>query len=134
MPAPGAQCHGRLTAAITLGTDDDPWMPSDAEAGLRAVPAGDTPLIDAGVALLELEPRALLLSAVKPAISDDGVIVRVLNPTDGRLEARLRLARAPTSAAMVRLDETPSADGVGTVGGVIAFDVPPHALRSVLIR
>jgi mannosylglycerate hydrolase len=134
MPAPGAQGHGPLVARLVLARDNDPTAARDAELGLRAVPAGDAPLIDSGVALLELAPRALVLSAVKPAQDGDGLIVRVLNPTDRGLEADLRLARPITSASVVRLDETPTDDPVRVAGQSIAFDVPPHALRTILVR
>ena len=132
MPAPGAQCHGPLAARLVLGRDDDPSIAQDAELGLRAVPAGDTPLLDPDVALLELAPRDLVLSAVKPAGDGTGVVVRVLNPTDHTLRAQLRLGRPPRSVSAIRLDETPADHDISVVDGVLAFDVPAHALRSVL--
>ncbi|MCU1460276.1 MAG: glycoside hydrolase, family 38 [Acidimicrobiales bacterium] len=134
MPAPGAQCHGRLVARLVLATDADPSIAHDAELGLRAVPAGDAPLLEPGVSILELAPRGLTLSAVKPAGDGRGLIVRVLNPTDESLEAHLRLAGATPSVSAVRLDETPSSDSIRIVDGSVNFAVPPHALRSVLVR
>jgi alpha-mannosidase len=101
---------------------------------LRAVPVGDTPLLEPDVSLLTLAPHELELTTVKPANDDDGVIVRVLNPTDGLLEARLRVAWQPSSAIAVRLDETPTDDDVRMSGGTVAFDVPAHALRAVHLR
>jgi len=74
------------------------------------------------------------LTTVKPADDDNGVIVRVLNPTDAALEAHLRVAWTPTSATAVRLDETPTDDQVRVSDGAVSFDVPPHALRTVLLR
>ena len=108
MPAPGAQCHGPLVARLTLAADTDPSIARDAELELRAVAAGDTPLVGPGVALLELTARTLMLSAIKPPLDGDGVIVRVLNPTDRGIGAHLRLAQPVTSASVVRLDETPT--------------------------
>ena len=132
MPAPGAQCHGPLVARLILATDADPSIAHDAELGLRAVPAGDAPLLDPDIALLELAPRELSLSALKPANDGNGFVVRVLNPTDHELKAHLRLAQPTTSVTPVRLDETASGDRIQIVDGSVAFDVPPHALRSVL--
>jgi len=133
MPAPGAQCRGRLVARLVLARDTDPSVAHDAELGLRAVPAGDAPLVEAGVALLELAPRALVLSALKPALAGDGVIVRVLNPTHETLEANLRFPVPPTSVRMVRLDETPTAESARVSDESVVFVVPPHALRSALV-
>jgi alpha-mannosidase len=134
MPAPGAQCHGPLVARLVLSRDDDPSIAHDVELGLRAVPAGDAPLVDPDAALLELAPRQLLLSAVKPASDGTGVVVRVLNPTEHTLQAQLRLAGPPASVSAVRLDETPADHDIDVVGGSLTFDVPAHALRSVLAR
>src|SRR5439155_22798232 len=75
MPAPGAQCHGPLVARLILATDADPSIAHDAELGLRAVPAGDAPLLDPDIALLELAPRELSLSALKPANDGNGFVV-----------------------------------------------------------
>jgi alpha-mannosidase len=134
MPAPGAQCRGPLVARLVLAPDVDPSIAHDAELGLRAVPAGDTPLRDPGVALLELTPRELTLSALKPASNGHGLIVRVLNPTDHGVQAQLCLARQPISVSAVRLDETPTDHRINLVNGSVTFDMPPHALRSVLMR
>jgi mannosylglycerate hydrolase len=134
MPVPGAQCRGRLGAHLILASDADLSIARDAELGLRAVPAGDAPLLDPGVALLELSPLSLTLSAVKPASDGNGLIVRVLNPTDQRLEAHLQLAKSTVSATAVRLDETPTTDPILAEDGTVSFEVQPHALRSVLVR
>jgi hypothetical protein len=134
MPAPGAQCHGALSARLVIAREVDRSIARDAELGFRAVPVGDTPLLEPDVSLLTLAPLELELSAVKPANDDDGVIVRVLNPTDGLLEARLRVAWQPSSATAVRLDETPTDDDVRMSDSTVAFDVPAHALRAVHLR
>jgi hypothetical protein len=133
MPAPGAQCRGPLGARLVLAADTDQTIALDAELGLRAVPAGDTPLLSPGVALLELSPRPLSLSAIKPATDGQGLIVRVLNPTDECLEAHLRFAKPSVSVVAVRLDETPTGELIDVVDGTVTFDMPPHALQSLLV-
>src|SRR5262249_52310195 len=95
MPAPGAQCHGRASARLVLASDADLSIARDAELGFRAVPAGDDPLLGPGLSLLHLTPRELELTTVKHVDDGDGVIIRVLNPTDGALEAQLRVAWPP---------------------------------------
>jgi hypothetical protein len=71
---------------------------------------------------------------VKAASDGHGLIVRVLNPTDYGLGAHLRLRGPTTSVSAVRLDETLTGDSIQIVDGSARFDVPPHALRSVLVR
>jgi hypothetical protein len=134
MPAPGAQCHGALVARVVLARDNDPSVARDAELGLRAVPASEAPLLDAGVALLELTPRTVVLSALKPAQDGDGLIVRILNPTDRGLEAHLHLAIPATAVSVVGLDETPTGEASRIADRTITIDVPPHALRTLLLQ
>jgi hypothetical protein len=131
---PGAQCPGRLEARLSLYAGLDPAAARDAELPLRAVPAGDAPLAPEGRALLALEPRALVLSAVKPAEQEEGLVVRVLNPTDAAHEATLRLGFPFARVEAVRLDEAPTGDAVTRAGETLRFTVPPHALRSVRVR
>jgi len=137
---PGAQCLGAVEARLSLLPGLDPRAARDAETGLQAVTAGPAPRAQAGRALLALEPRELLLSALKPAEPDaaapgDGaLVVRVLNPTDRALEATLRPGFAFARAAPVRLDETPVDLPLVRDGDVLRFSVPPHALRSLRIE
>jgi len=130
---PGAQCPGRLAARLSLCAGLDPAAARDAELSLRAVPAGDAPLLAPGQPVLALEPRALLLSALKPAETGAGLVVRVLNPTDAPLEAALRLGFPFARAEPVRFDEAPAAGALTREADLLRFAVPPHALRSVRI-
>ena len=75
-----------------------------------------------------------MLSALKPASVGEGLIARVLNPTDEPVDARLRLGFEPAAVSAVRLDETQCADPVEHSGRVITFAVPPHALRTLARR
>ncbi len=133
MPVPGAQCPGVLEARLSLLAGCDPAAARDAELGLRGLLAGPAPLLAPGVALLSLSPPDLLLSACKPAESGDGLVVRVLNPTDAPRTAVLRLGFPVRAATAVRLDEEAAADDVAAGADVVRFDVPPRALRSVLL-
>jgi len=131
---PGAQCPGELTARLHLFAGLDPAAARDAELPLRAVPCGEAPLVAEGAALLALAPRTLVLSALKPAESGPGLVVRVLNPTGAACEAELRLGLPFERAEAVRLDETPCAGPLTRDGDTLRFPVPPHALRSVRIE
>jgi mannosylglycerate hydrolase len=134
MQTPGAQMLGPLAARLSLFAGYDPDAARAAELGLRGVLGGPAPLLADGRALLALEPRGLLLSACKPAEEGDGVVVRVLNPSDAGSTARLRVGFPITSASSLRLDEEPAAHAVTLDGDTVRFDVPARALRTVLLR
>ncbi|HEY8514039.1 MAG TPA: glycosyl hydrolase-related protein [Candidatus Binatia bacterium] len=133
VPTPGAQCLGAIEARLHLVAGLDPAAAHDAEVGLRAVGAGSAPLAPEGVALLEVEPGALVLSALKPAERERGVVLRLLNPTDAEHEARVRLGFPVSRALAVRLDETSCEQPVELRGRELCLRVPAHALRSVLL-
>jgi len=134
VPTPGAQCLGRIEARLSLVPDGDARAARDAEIGLRAVAAGDAPLAPAGRPLLEVEPHALVVSALKPAEDDHGIVLRLLNPTDTPLTANVRIGFAAREAVPVRLDETAVGPSFAVSDGVVAFEVPAHALRSLCLR
>ena len=132
VPTPGAQCLEAIEARLALLPGVDARAVRDAELGLRAVAAGPAPLVPPGAALLTVEPRALVVSALKPAEDGRGVVLRVLNPTDDPLEARVEVGLPSAAVEAVRLDETPAAgEIVRRDGRLLRFAVPPHALRSL---
>jgi mannosylglycerate hydrolase len=131
MMAPGAQTQGRVAATVTLARS-----PADvhaAEIGLCGVLGGDAPLLAADTSLLELHARHCVLSACKPAQDGDGVVVRVLNPTDASEPARLRFGLDVRRVDPVGLDEEPGEHVVSHHGREVELPVPPHALRSVRV-
>jgi mannosylglycerate hydrolase len=132
MPAPGAQVLGRLEAMITIAAS-----PADARAGeigMRGVLGGDTPLLDAGTSLLTLDARATELSACKPAVHGDAMVVRVLNPSDEPDDVVLHFADGITDATLLRLDETPVDGQLSHDAHAVRLTVPPHALRSIRVQ
>lgn len=134
VPTPGAQCQETIEARVSLLGHADARAARDAELGLWAVAAGRTPLVQPGISLLTVEPRALVVSALKPADDGDGIVLRLLNPTDTARLARVRFGFAVAGSEAVRLDETPAAGEIRRDGEWLTFDVPPHALRSVRVR
>ena len=134
LEVPGAQMLGPLIAHLSLFAGCDPAAARAAELGLRGVFAGPAPLLADGASLIALAPATLVLSALKPAEQGEGIVVRVLNPTDAAARARLHVGFPVSAAAAVRLDEEPAEHAVQRDGEHIEFDVPPHSLRSVLLR
>jgi mannosylglycerate hydrolase len=134
LPTPGAQCIRTTRARLWLMGTSSARAARDAELGLLATATGPRPLVDEGAPLLSIEPREILLSALKPAEDGDGCVVRLLNPTDDDHDAFVRLGFDARAATSVRLDESPT-DGVVTFDGrTIRVTVPAHSLRSVRIR
>ena len=133
LPTPGAQCLQPIEAELALLPGFDPMAARDAELPLRAVAAGDTPSVEAGVPLLELEPGSLVLSALKPAEATEGAVLRLLNPTDDALVARVRLGFPLARAELVRLDETPTGQSVSIENTELRLELAPKTLQSVLL-
>jgi len=138
MPTPGAQCRGRLLAKLHLWCGDrsvgeTAAAARAAELGLRAVVGGPRPLVEPGTALLEIEPRSLLLSAMKAPERGEGLIVRVVNVEDEPVTATLRFGLDVHDAVAVRLDEEPTGEVVRREGAQVTFPVPAHAIRTILV-
>jgi alpha-mannosidase len=131
MPVPAAQLHTTLQARLALFAGCDPVAARDTELGLRASFGGDPTPLAGGRALLTLVPHGLVLSALKPAARGDGIVARVLNPTDVPLDAELVFGIPVRAVAPVRLDEEPDSWPVTAGDGRARFTVPPHALRSL---
>ena len=132
MPAPGAQCIGPLDATITIAADTRDV--TAAEIGLWGVLADEDPILRDRESLLRLDGARSVLSACKPAERGDGIVVRVLNPTDDPDVATLHFGVDVRDATAVQLDETPTGDEVDHDGRVVRLPVPPHTLRSVLVQ
>ena len=103
---PGAQCPGRLEARLALLAPGDLRAARDFELGLRGVPCGDEAPLAPGEPGFELSPPELMLSALKPAESGGGMIVRILNPGSQPRDADPRLLGRPLAGSPVRLDES----------------------------
>jgi alpha-mannosidase len=100
---------------------------------LLATTVGDAPLDSGGEPLVEIDPREIVLSALKPAERGGGFVLRVLNPTNESHEAVVRFGFDISSASATRLDEEPAPHPVVLEGRELRFEVPSHALRSVLV-
>jgi alpha-mannosidase len=75
-----------------------------------------------------------VLSALKPAEDGDGMVLRVLNPTDEVVDAVVDLGFPVETVRPVRLDEAASDDGeIRRERDRFHLTVEPHRLRSVLL-
>jgi len=146
LATPEAQCpdgvHARLSVWVAgegVGAGEVAARAAADELGLRAVPAGDEPLLEPGRSLVEVAPAGVVLSALKPAEDGDGLVVRLLNPGPEPIEATVHLGLPVTDAGSVRLDETPDGGEVALTaeadgGAEVGLAVGPHGLRTVRVR
>lgn len=140
MPTPAAQCLGPFAAEFAIawhGGDtaetrteivafaEDALLPLTGSTQRDLI--GAPPPID-GVAL---EGAGLTFSALKE--SDDGnyVVLRCVNVTDVEVRGAWILPRAPASAHVSRLDETPIAP-LEAKGNRVPIIVPPLGIHTVL--
>ncbi|HTL85978.1 MAG TPA: glycosyl hydrolase-related protein, partial [Acidimicrobiia bacterium] len=133
MAAPGAQELGTVHATITLATN--PRDAAASEVGVWGVLGDADPTLAAGTSLLSIDAAHSELSACKPAEDGDGLIVRVLNPSDQPDDVALRFGIPLQSAHGVRLDESfDDSSDWRRDGDVVSTKVPPHALRTVRVQ
>ncbi len=112
---PEAQCLGHHQFDYALVPHSDDWEAEEALV-LREAQAFNTPVrvlvseqhegqLPSQASLLEVEPRALVVSAIKQSETGQGVIVRIYNPLSHPVEASLRPGFACTQAFVAKLDE-----------------------------
>jgi len=135
IPVPGAQLRGVLEATLRLLVPEDLRTAAaaarEAELPLQAVTIGGAPRAREGVSLVALEPRTLVLSALKPAEEGEDLVLRVLNPGAVSVTAIVRTGFTLAGAQALELDESPASFAVASTPEAASFEVPPHALRSV---
>jgi mannosylglycerate hydrolase len=112
---PGGQCLGDHTFEYALVPHAGWWdgasmevanAAEDFEAGLRAVATGTHEgALPAVWASVTLAPPELALSALKRAEREDGLVLRVYNPTARPVSASVRLPRPFRAVRLVNLNE-----------------------------
>jgi alpha-mannosidase len=134
IPTPAAQVPGRMHARVHLLAESAAHRARGAELGLRAVPAGDEPLLEPGRSLLAVSPETVEVSALKPAETGDGsVVVRLLNPSAEPATAELVLGLETVDVRRLRLDETSLAPDVveRTAPATVRATIRPHGLETL---
>jgi alpha-mannosidase len=81
-----------------------------------------------------LSGEGLVFSAMKPAESGRGTILRCYNGRDKAASGAWHVAWRVTSATLCRLDEGPLKKLRVERGGTIRFDAPPRGVVTVLLR
>jgi mannosylglycerate hydrolase len=111
MFTPGAQVPGRRVFEYSIIPHEGDWTAAFAEAHRFARPlraarvSGGSGELPAEKALLEVSPATMVVSAVKPAESGQGVVVRVYNISDGPVEGSVRLLEPHMTAVSTDLNE-----------------------------
>jgi alpha-mannosidase len=114
---PEAQCLGDHQFDYALVPHNGDWQAEEALV-LREAQAFNTPVrvtvseqhpgqLPSQASLLEVEPRTMVVSAIKQSETGQGTIARVYNPLSHAVEARLRPGFACTQAFVAKLDEEP---------------------------
>jgi len=134
MPTPLAQELGRHEARLALLAGVDPAAARAAVLGLRGAIVGAGPLLPAGLPLLEISPHSVMLSALKPAVRGDGIVLRLLNPTNDTIDAEIRLGFPVAAVRPARLDEEPDGEMLEYSDGVFRVRLRAHALRTVMLK
>ncbi len=112
---PEGQCLGRHEFDYALVPHSGDWEAEEALV-LREAQAFNTPVrvlvaeqhegpLPSRATLVEVEPRTLVVSAIKQSESGQGVIVRVYNPLSHAVEASLQPGFACTKAFVTNLQE-----------------------------
>ncbi len=128
-----AQALGVTEARLFLLPNCDARAARDAELGLWAVMAGDRPMLPPDQGMVELAPNTLMLSAMHPAVEHDGIVLRVLNPSESAVEALVTFGFSVQGVTSVRFDEKPDGGAVIFEDNTARFPVGAHQLRTLLL-
>ena len=115
---PEAQCLGHHEFDYALVPHSGDWEAEEALV-LREAQAFNTPIralvtkqhegkLPSQSTLIDVEPPALVVSAIKQSEASDGVIVRVYNPLSHTVQATIKPRFACTQAFVTNLNEEPA--------------------------
>ena len=115
---PEAQCLGHHEFDYALVPHSGDWEAEEALV-LREAQAFNTPIralvteqhegqLPSQSTLIEVEPPALVVSAIKQSEAGNGVIVRIYNPLSHTVQATIQPGLACTQAFVANLNEEPA--------------------------
>ena len=142
LPTPDAQSLGRFSARFAIVA-----LPPDRAAAVAQIEAtADDVLVPLtgetwrGVATplsvcpgLTLEGDGLVFSAAKRSEDGNWLVLRCINQRNQASRGAWTLPREAVEVRLSRLDETPGIALAGH-GARIAFEIPPHAIHTLLVR
>ncbi len=83
---------------------------------------------------IEIDDPRIELAAVKKGEWDDSLVLRLVNPTDDEVKARVTFGFPVASAALTNLKETESLGELALRGGSTVVVMPPKKIMSLRIR
>jgi alpha-mannosidase len=141
-PTPEGQCRGPFRARLAVvlcdpaALDDATPIESAAEAFLAppwALMRRWLLRVPPPVAGPALHGHGLVVSAVKPAESGDGVVLRCYNATAGAVEGVWHVPWPLRDAVRCRLDES-ALEPLSAERGVVRFTAAPRAVVTIRVR
>jgi alpha-mannosidase len=142
-PTPEARCLGKVQGRLAVMLHDPRALDTRDEIEVVAEAFLAPPLAFMRRALLEypapvsgveLIGEGLVFSAMKPAASGRGTVLRCYNATAKAVRGGWRVGWPVKSTALCRLDERPLKKLQFGAGGMIRFDAPPRAVVTILLR
>jgi alpha-mannosidase len=139
-PVPGAQCHGRCAVHFALlpcashdADDATALMAAWEEAFLGLHPKWHRGRTAAAPGIsAELVGHGLVVSAIKPAEQEEGMVLRAVNLLDREVSGGWRISPPPMEAWLLRADET-RIESLAIEAHAIPFRVGPRALATILV-
>ena len=142
-PTPEARCLGPVRGRLAVMLHDPRALDTRAELEATAEAFLAPPIgfmrralleIPAPVPGAELIGDGLVFSAMKPAESGRGTVLRCYNATEKAVHGAWRVGWSVRSASLCRLDEKMVKKLEVGAGGRLAFDAPPRAVVTLLLR
>src|SRR6266852_8134688 len=146
---PEAQCLGHHEFDYALVPHSGDWEAEEALV-LREAQAFNTPIrasvtnqhagqLSSQATLIEVEPRELVVSAIKRSNSGEGLIVRVYNPLSRAVEASLRpgehsRGKHPHKAFVTNLQEEPQEERLWSDAEPVHFGMRSGEILTVLFQ
>ena len=139
-PTPEAQCPGVHTFHYALAPHAGNYLTAMREAAAFAAPlravstlVHDGPLPPQG-SFIEVSPAAVVVTCVKPPEEGDGLIVRLYNAAPVAVQARLKLWRPFTEAALVPLAEGAPRQSLATDAGTVTLPLRGKEIATLHLK
>ncbi|MHA1684351.1 MAG: alpha-mannosidase [Promethearchaeota archaeon] len=154
LPTPGAQCKRRMTFDLAIQPHAGDWVRGDVYKFMKAFHsplegiartgskfyyeprdelARSRNLNEMEESLVIVEPGTLVVSAIKKAGREDGIIIRVFNPSSAPVQGTIKLSFAISSASIVDLKEDFLESIFDADDGKFEVDFKPFQIKTYLV-